>query len=368
MASPTFSTTPDNPTVTYEALASIEHSFDDVDTQILSRQYLLTHPLYAKRRTTIAQIPNFWPIALEQAPAEIDQFILPSDSEVLAALTDISLERPEVPSTLPKDGDSATDNVEAYGQPRSFNLTFTFSPNDWFTNTSITKHFRYRRSKDGMAGLTSDPVQINWKKGKDLTKGLLTASYKLFAAQQKAGTTANSAKLPEFGALRKQLEKDSDGAQSFFSFFGYRGAWISEEESRAANTKYRAEMKRRQDEAANTAAPAPAPADEDEDEEVDMEDALTEIFPEGETLATVFAEDFFPGAIKYFTSAQEADLMSDDGFEDMDEDEEDEDDDSLMDLRTLVKGYKGKPAGGKKEKVEDVDASVGQPPKKKRKN
>jgi len=359
MASPTSSS--DSPTVTYEALASIEHSFDDIDTQILSRQYLLTHPLYTQRAATIAKIPNFWPIALEQAPAEIDQFILPSDSEVLASLTDISLERPEVPSSLPKD--SHVDNVEAYGQPRSFNLTFTFSENDWFTNTSITKHFRYRRSKDGMAGLTSDPVQITWKKGKDLTNGLLTASCKLFAAQQKAGTTDNSTKHPEFTALRKQLDKESEGAQSFFSFFGYRGAWISEEENKAANAKYREDMKKRRDD------PSFQPTDhnEDEEEEPNMEDVMTEIFPEGETLATVFAEDFFPGAIKYFTSAQEADLMSDDGFEDMEgDDEEDEEDneEAMMDLRSLVKGYKGKSKG----KEEHVDASAGQPPKKKRKN
>lgn len=158
------------------------------------------------------------------------------------------------------------------------------------------------------------------------------------------------------------LDKESEGAQSFFSFFGYRGAWISEEENAAANAKYREDMKKRRD----NPSFKPDEDNDEEDEEPNMEDVMTEIFPEGETLATVFAEDFFPGAIKYFTSAQEADLMSDDGFEDMDgvEEDDEEDEEGVMDLRSLVKGYKGKSKG----KVEDVDTSAGQPPKKKRKN
>lgn len=360
MASPS---PPLETTITYEELASIEHSFDQIDTQILSRQYLLTRPLYAKRRAAITKIPNFWPIALEQAPAEIDQFILPSDSEVLAALTSIELERPEVPSSLPKDGDS--EDIDAYGQPRTFTLTFSFAPNDWFSDTALTKTFRYRRAKDGTAGLISDPVKINWKKGKDLTKGLLKASFNLFEAQKKAGTTLNSSALHEFQTLRKQLESYSEGAQSFFSFFGYRGRWISDEESNAADKKYKDDMKKRQEDP--SAQVAANDEEEEEEEEVDMEDVMTEIFPEGETLATVFAEDFYPGAIKYFTSAQEADMMSDDGFEDMDDEDDDDDGEEMVDLRSLVKGYKGGNKNGpKKEQSESIGVGVEEPPKKKK--
>jgi len=48
-----------------------------------------------------------------------------------------------------------------------------------------------------------------------------------------------------------------------------------------------------------------------------------EIFPDGEELALAFADDLWPGAIKYFTQAQEQDALSDADFEDSDAEIED---------------------------------------------
>jgi hypothetical protein len=347
---------------TYEELATLEAQFNDVDTQVMARQYILSTPLYARRKALIAKVDNFWPIALEQIPESIDQFILPSDSELLNdCLKDITLERFETPATVP----ASSDNVDDFGEPRSFRITFHFSPNDWFTNESLTKTFWYRRRTEdekayieSFAGLVSEPVKIDWKKGKDLTHGLLNSACKLFEAQQRAGSDTKARTLPEYEQLCKKIAKTSTEAQSFFSFFGYRGPWISAEES--------AEAKKTAREQAARSVPDKVEAEnenEDEDElpEPEMpEDMETEIFPDGETLAVELADDFFPGAVKYYTMAREADLISDDDFEDDDEEDvDDEDDDEeVPDLVALVGGKNGRSNG---------QASPGQPATKKRK-
>jgi len=349
---------------TYEELATLEAQFNDVDTQIMARQFILSKPLFARRKALIAKVINFWPIALEQVPESIDQFILPSDSELLNdCLKDITLERFETPETFP----SNSDNVDDFGEPRSFRITFHFAMNDWFTNESLTKTFWYRRrtedvkaSVDSFAGLVSEPVKIDWKKGKDLTHGLLNSSCKLFEAQQKAGSDTKASTLPEYEQLCKKIEKTSGEAQSFFLFFGYRGPWISAEASAEAKKAARAQAATSEPEKEGTEVEE---TDEMPDPEM-PEDMETEIFPDGETLAVELADDFFPGAMKYYTLAREADLISDDEFEDDDgEDDEDDDDDddddqAVPDLVALVGGKSGKSNG---------QASPGQPPNKKRK-
>lgn len=332
---------------TYEELAALEQTFDEVDNVIIARQYKLSKPLYTQRSSLIKKIDNFWTIALEQAPEEIDQYIMPSDSELFAAcLKDIDLDRFDIPETIP----DSSNNVDDYGQPRSFKLTFEFSENDWFSDASITKTFWYRHSKHGLATLVSEPVKINWKKGKDLTRGLLDASCNLFEAQKKAGKGTKAKSLPEFEQLQKKIRTSTGGAQSFFTFFGYRGPWISEEESREATKKMR-EDKGKYDPDADMEEASP-------DMDSDGEDEESEIFPGGAELATVLAEDFYTGAIKYFTEAQEADLMSDDDFEDVDGEDDGDDDEEVPNLVELVNGGKGKGA---------ADTAAGQPPKKKRK-
>lgn len=354
---------------TYEELATLEAQFNDVDTQVMARQYILSTPLFARRKALIAKVDNFWPIALEQVPESIDQFILPSDSELLNdCLKDITLERFETPETLP----TSSDNVDDFGEPRSFRITFHFAMNDWFTNESLTKTFWYRRRTEdekayieSFAGLVSEPVKIDWKKDKDLTHGLLNSSCKLFEAQQKAGSGTKASTLPEYEQLCKKIEKASGEAQSFFSFFGYRGPWISAEESAEAKKIARAQagksaLERSEAESENENENE----NEDEPPEPEMpEDMETEIFPDGETLAVELADDFFPGAVKYYTMAREADLLSDDDFEDDDEEDEDDEDgdEAVPDLVALVGGKGGKDGRASEQ------ASPGHPPSKKRK-
>lgn len=207
----------------------------------------------------------------------------------------------------------------------------------------LEKRFWFRRAADGWAGRVSEPVRIHWKKGKDLTGGMLDMAVKLHEAQVAAGVDEQgkfkgaAKEMPEFKALKKKVEGSSEGAMSFFAWFGHRGRWVTREESELALAKEAEEKEKR--------AKGEKVEREDEDEEDDFptEEIDTDIFPEGDNLAVALAEDLWPGAIKYFTSAQEDDDLSEADFEsDDDEDMSDEDND-IIDIRSLVKG-KGKPA------------------------
>ncbi|OTA22546.1 hypothetical protein BTJ68_14257 [Hortaea werneckii EXF-2000] len=61
--------------VSYEDLALIEEEFAEVDDEIQRKQHELSKPLYAKRAEAVSKIPNFWPLVMEQAPMEIEDYI-----------------------------------------------------------------------------------------------------------------------------------------------------------------------------------------------------------------------------------------------------------------------------------------------------
>lgn len=248
-------------------------------------------PLYKKRAEFVENIPHFWPLVFEQAPPEIDNFIQPSDAQVFAEY----LETFEV---------SRFEINDPKGSPRSFSLKFGFKENEYFEDKTIEKKFWYRRTKD-WEGLVSEPVLIHWKEGKDLTGGLIDAAYKLSEARKKLNTdTADAAsrkketKLPEYKALAEAIEGYSDSSISFFGLFafvsGYR--WVSAEESEKARQveKERIEKIKRGEK-----------VDEDEDED-DDEDSLDyqeiEVFPGGDEVVTIIAEDMWPNAIKYYST------------------------------------------------------------------
>ncbi|CAJ2507888.1 Uu.00g090740.m01.CDS01 [Anthostomella pinea] len=315
--------------VTYEELAELEKEFDDVDTEIVRQQVALTKPLYEKRAKVIAKIPNFWALVIEAAPQDIDQYIFPSDSAaLLSSVTNLSVSHFEI-----EDGSN--------GDPRSISIKFEFEENEFFENKVLEKKFWYRRSKDGFAGLVSEPVPIKWKAGKDLTDGLLDMAVNVWEQDKKQGQANGDSKKqskakdwrPDQKALKEKIDASGLGAVSFFCWFGYRGEHVSAEESRIATEE---EKKRRADKAAGKDDEAPelkeADEDEDEDEEDDENDPdALEIFPDGDELAIAFSEDLFPNAIKFFTQAQEEDALSEVDFE---EDDEDMDDDAPM----LVQG------------------------------
>jgi hypothetical protein len=320
------------------------------------KQVLLTAPLYSRRSKTISQIPNFWPLVLEQAPPDIDQYIQPSDSALLlSSLLNLSVSHFEV------DLD-----------PRSVSIRFEFAENEYFDDKVLEKKFWHRRSRDGWSGLVSEPVGIKWKTDRDLTGGLLDMVVKAWEADKSTSTTSqsnsngagNSSRglTPEQKALKKKIENTGMGGLSFFAWFGFIGRHVSAEESAAATAlekqKRAAREARKNKKRKSRSRSSSSTPSSDEDEESVGEDDVgmsLEIFPDGDDLAVAFTEDLWPGAIKYFSKlssilcllgafgvmatnrqpaqAQEQDALSDADFESDDdegldepaEDSEDED-------------------------------------------
>ncbi|KAF2651261.1 hypothetical protein K491DRAFT_99569 [Lophiostoma macrostomum CBS 122681] len=313
----------------FEELSVLESEFEDAELELIRKSTALHAPLYKKRAALISKIPHFWALVFEQAPPEIDNFIQPSDSKLFAeCLQTFDVTRFEIDD--PK------------GSPRSFSFKFGFSDNQYFEDKVLEKKFWYRRSLDGWQGLVSEPVNIHWKKGQDLTDGLTSAAYKLHQAKQKLAEPANGdaktkeTDLPEYKALAAKIEESEETSNSFFAFFSYISSWksVSAEESEKASKLEadRLEKKKRGEKVEDD-----EPVDEPE---YDWQE--TEVFPSGDELATIIAEDIWPSAIKYYSHAHEADDedLSDIDVEDMDEDEDDSDDE--IDIRGLVGKGKAK--------------------------
>ncbi|KAF1991221.1 hypothetical protein K402DRAFT_410029 [Aulographum hederae CBS 113979] len=328
-------------TVTYEDLAAVEHHLDDVDGQILRHEYLLQKPILDRRSELVANIPNFWPLVFEGAPSAIEEEIEPSDSHVFAdALVDFSVDRFDV------------DN-----EPKSYSLKFTFKANEWFDDEVLEKKFHYRTNCSGARYHVSEPVEIHWKPGKDLTGGLLDSATALFDARQRRSlfstTTIKSQadmdekvemknkvmQLAEYEALIHKLEFSDPGYRSFFLLFGFVShyRYVTAEEHAGAL----AEHKKAQDQQENPIWALEAERDLDEQE--------IEICDGGEELGYKLANDLWPHAIKYFTAAQENDTDDDDDTEDdsessaMDEDDDsDEEEGKKVDIRSLVQGKRKK--------------------------
>jgi len=286
--------------ITYQQLSDLEREFEDVETEIISQQVRLTKPLLEKRKAVISQIPRFWPLVLEQAPPDIDEAIQPTDSTVLlSSLTSLDVSHFEL-----EDG----------GDPRSVAIRFEFAENEYFEEFVIEKKFWYRRSRNNWAGLVSEPVNITWKEGKDLTEGLLGLAKAVWDEEQaeraNGAKTKGKAPTEKQKALRAKIDAIGLGGLSFFAWFGYRGERITAEESRIATQE---EKDRRQRRASGEEVASPNPDEEDEEDEDD--DESLEIFPNGDQLALAISDDLWPSAIKYFVQAQEDDQLSDVDFE-----------------------------------------------------
>jgi hypothetical protein len=249
------------------------------------KQVELTLPLYERRQKTVSQIPHFWPLVLEQAPPDIDQFIQPSDSALLlSSLTSLSVSHFELPG----------------GDPRSVAIRFEFAENDVFEDKVIEKKFWYRKSNNGWSGLVSEPLSIKWKKGKDLTGGLLDLVVKAWDGGKVTNGKEKSSKMtPDQKALKKKIEGTGMGGLSFFAWFGFIGRRISAEESAEAVKKEEAARKAWQ---SGEKLEQPEILEPEEDDELDLDEEL-EIFPDGDDLAVAITEDLWPGAIKYFSKS-----------------------------------------------------------------
>lgn len=270
--------------VTYEELQFLEYDFDDVESDISRQQYRLSAPLYTRRAALTCKLDHFWALVLEQAPPDLDQFITPSDSKLIAeCLKDVQVTRPEI------------DDLA--GSPRSVHIKFTFTPNEYFEDEVLEKTFWWRRAADNWTGLVSEPVKIHWKKGSDFTKGLTDAAYNLWQKKQKqsnGATNGDAKKLPEEAALARKLENAGEETTSFFTMFAFvsERRYVSADESAKANAaqKERRERKRNGEEVIE-----PPP------EEVDSAEQEVEVCPHGADIAMVMAEDIWPNAIKYFS-------------------------------------------------------------------
>lgn len=309
-------------------------------------------PLFDKRDSIISRIPNFWALAFEQAPPEIDQYILPSDSAALAAILSLGVTRFEIAI-------DTTSGTTANGDPRSVSFKFEFAENDFFSDKVLEKKFWHRRATDGWTGLVSEPVKIHWKTGKDLTGGMLDMAVRVWERQvARAQSTTGAAHIGPvhgYNQLVRKIKQMNMGSVSFFAWFGFRGRDVSADESAEATTKEeerRERVKREgivvdesdEEEEAAEGGDEEAEGEEEaldgEEEALDGEDGENtgdelgeddgedscgddsddedvdgggipppppgmerEIFPGGEDLAISLSEDLIPGAIKYFSES-----------------------------------------------------------------
>lgn len=357
------------------------------------KQYQLSKSAYARRSAAISKIPNFWPLVIEASPPELDSFVHPQDSKIFAeSLTSIEITRPEIDSSASASA-SATPKGEFKGHPRSFQITFTFSPNAYFSNSTLTKTFHYRRASDGWCNLVSEPVRIDWKNPEqDLSEGLTDAAYALFHARKNATTSTSTTtsttggeagdptslsmqqkSLPEYSHLLTLLTSKNGHNTSFFTWFGFVSSrrWVSAEESEKAWEEFYGKLEAvRKGEKISLVAAKDGDKDDEDDEEDDEEeeeygDQAVEVFENGDDVAAVLAEEIWPNAIKYFTQAQE--MSESDGLsydEDDDDEVESEDgEEEEVDMQALVAEANNQKTEKKKKRQSDVGF-----PSKKQKN
>merc|ERR1711939_173018 len=288
----------------FESLGDLEKEFAQVELDALrSKEYSLK-PLYTKRKALLDRVPDFWPTVFGNGPQEVQQFLSPDDLALISCIKSFTVDRYQIES-------------ETKGEPRSLRFTFEFAENEFIENKQLVKDFEYKPREDGPGSLVSKPVPIKWKnKKKDFTHGLLDGAVELHSAEEalKLKNGKEQVEIVDREALWKheklrdkmvKLDESDEDQPSFFNWFGFRGA---------VNTSV---PKKPADNGANGAD------DEDDDEEVDQM-LEVEIFPAGEEVAIVLAEELWTDATDYFMSAQD-DFPGADEL-DMDDEEEDEED------------------------------------------
>lgn len=232
-------------------------------------------------------------MVFEQAPQDIDEYIQPQDSALLlSSLTSFSVSHFEI-----ENGGS--------GDPRSVSFRFEFAENEYFEDKVLEKKFWSRRSKGGWTGLVSEPVNIKWKKGKDLTSGLLGLVNAVWEEEKADGRHWSTVQGQDFTdkqkELKEQIEKVGLGGLSFFAWFGYRGRRVSAKESKAATEKLQEQRQARKAAAEAGESKKEDEEEEDDDDDEEEDEVELEIFPDGDSLALALSDDLWPGAIKYFS-------------------------------------------------------------------
>ncbi|KAF9885410.1 hypothetical protein FE257_012932 [Aspergillus nanangensis] len=310
----------------------------------LRAQVTRMRPLLAKRSKMVAENSDlqghFWRQVFAHAPPTVDEFFLGVDAAIMAKLEGFEVEHME----LKENGE---------GEPRSFQLTFTFptgEANPFFTDAKLVKKFWWRkqvqRNSKGhrrtWEGLVSEPVRIQWKEGMDPTRGLLGKACDLWDAEQ--NHKGDRIELEQYKTLAEaiaEVEKAAEiedveepvlslGAQSpantsFFAFFGFRGRDVSAEHSKEATKE--------EDERFAKMLKGEEVEDEDEDEDDEDDDEFddsvenVEVFQDGEDIAINIAEEIWPNALKLYTESFDEALDFDESdieCESCDEDEEED--------------------------------------------
>jgi hypothetical protein len=206
----------------------------------------------------IKGMPEFWLTALKNV-GEVSELIQEHDEPILSALTDIRCV------------------LSAAGEPMGFSLEFTFSPNDFFTNTVLTKKYNMKLEPtendilyEGPEVISCEGCTIEWKAGKNVTVKVIKKKQK----HKKSGVHRT---------VQKQVQNES-----FFNFF----------------------------------SPVVPVEEQEEPATEEIEAQLQSDFE----LAHFFREQIIPRAVLYYTG----DAVDDESDEEYDEDDEDEDEDDEM--------------------------------------
>lgn len=210
-------------------------------------------------------IPEFWLTAMKNVEL-IGDMIQEHDEDVLKHLIDVKL------IFTGKKDESGDDNE------MGFVLEFLFSPNDYFTNTAMTKTYKMKSEPDsddpfsfeGPDIIACTGCKIDWNKGKNITQKQVKKKQK----HKGRGQTR---------VVTKTVQNDS-----FFNFFD--------------------------------------PPEVPEDEE-DMDEEVEALLAADFEIGHFFRERFIPKAVLFFTGEAIEEDSDDDEFEDEEGDDDDDDDD-----------------------------------------
>ncbi|EPS39846.1 hypothetical protein H072_6390 [Dactylellina haptotyla CBS 200.50] len=280
-------------TEAFGALGDLELEFEKAEVEVLKFQIETTQPLYARRNTLTTSIPSFWPTVFDSCP-DFDQHVAPQDVSAISTIKSLNIVRPN-----------------PIKEPRDFivEIGFDSENNEWFEDEIIRKRFWWKTVEGAWSGLVSEPVEIKWKEGADLSNGETGRVYAEWKAKKDGESTAvvatdkgkgkgkgKGASNGDANGKKKSLEERLSGGQpSFFTWF----SWVGK------GTDYDGTQ------------------DEDEDEDDEDEDD-GDLFNHGDELALTLADDIYPNAIKYFLESLTGDQDSDDemSVSELDSDEE----------------------------------------------
>jgi len=256
---------------------------DDTDEQAKKAAEEEKKDEQKKEEEKTVGIPEFWLQVFKNSDV-ISELIKEQDEEVLKHLVDVRI-------TMQNESES-----------KGFTIEFEFSPNDYFSNTLLTKSYQLRTGLDEHEPLTyegpeivkSKGSDIDWKKGKNVTIKMVKKRQK----HKNRGTIR---------VVTKEVQTDS-----FFNFF------------------------------------TPPNAPEDADAEVEDTDEMRTLAADFE-IGHMLRDSIIPKAVLYYTgeAGDDDDGEFDEDEEDEDEDEEDDDDDQEEDEEEGARGGHHHARGGK---------------------